>query len=90
MGGFVGCVENLVVVGWNVGMQMIRYTAHQICRLPYFGIKKEPLTSVHTILLIYLMVDLRTIIALACMTYIANLDAYKYHWGDKKSFQQLY
>jgi hypothetical protein len=31
----------------------------------------------------HLMVDLETIIALAFMTYIANLDAYECHPGDK-------
>ena len=36
------------------------------------------------------MVDIETIIALAFMTYIVNLNAYELHPGDEKSFQQLY
>jgi hypothetical protein len=34
----------------------------------------------------HLMVDLETIVALASMTYIVDLDAYELHQGDEKIF----
>ena len=35
----------------------------------------------------HLMIDLETIITLACMTYIVDLDAYECHWGVMKNLQ---
>jgi hypothetical protein len=35
------------------------------------------------------MLDLKTIIALASMTYITNLDAYECHQGDEKVFNDF-
>ena len=37
----------------------------------------------------YLMVDLNTIIALASMTYIVDIDAYELHLGDEKIFNNF-
>ena len=37
----------------------------------------------------HLMVELETIIALATMTYIAELDAYELHLGDEKNFNDF-
>ena len=35
------------------------------------------------------MVDLETIVALAFMTYIGDLDAYELHPGDEKAFNNF-
>ena len=60
---------------------------HQAWRLPYVGIKKDPTTSGHTILLInHLMIDFETIIALTTMAYIVTLDTYEFHPKDEKTF----
>ena len=37
----------------------------------------------------HLMVDLETIIALASMTYVVDLDAYELHRGDEKVFNDF-
>ena len=47
-------------------------------------VSKRPTTSGLTILLIF-----ETIIALAFMTYIINLDAYKLHMVDEKIFNDF-
>jgi hypothetical protein len=73
--------RRLAIVGWSIGMTS--WTVHQTCRLAYVGYKKgnnNKWTYDHAD---HLMVDLETIIALAFMTYIANLDAYECHPGDK-------
>jgi hypothetical protein len=41
-------------------------------------------------LIYHLMIDLETIIALASMPYIIDLDAYELHPGDEKVFKRLY
>ena len=43
----IGCVESSVIVGWSVGIQLIGWTIHQVWRLAYIGITKEPTTSGH-------------------------------------------
>ena len=51
LGGFIGCVESLVDMWWSVGIQLTWCFAHQACRLAHVGIKKEPPTSKHTLIL---------------------------------------
>ena len=40
LAGFIRCVENLVIVGWSIGIQLTRCTIHQTWRLVDVGIKK--------------------------------------------------
>ena len=46
------CIPSLVIVEWNVMIQLTWWTTHQTCRLAYVGIKKEPTTSGRMIILI--------------------------------------
>jgi hypothetical protein len=57
--------------------------------LAYVGIKKEPTNKGNYDPTYHLMVDLETIIALASMTYIEDLDAYELHPRDEKIFNKL-
>ena len=55
----------------------------------YVGIKKGTNNKCTYDLIDHLMVDLETIIALASMTYIVDLDASELHPGDEKVFNDL-
>ena len=90
----MGCIENLVVIRWSVlEIQLTWLTVHQTWTLVYVGIKKEP-----RILSANLQSDesfesdgkLETMIALASMTYIVDLDAYELYQGDENVLNNFY
>ena len=62
---------------------------NQAWKLVYVGNKKGTNNKWTYDLTNHLMVDLETIIALASMTYIVDLDAYELHLGDEKSSRTL-
>ena len=87
---FVWCIQNLVDVGWSIGIQLAWWTIHQTWRLAYVGIKKEPTISELTILQIHLMIHLETKTPIASKTSIVDLDAYELHLVLWWNLQRLY
>ena len=95
LGGIIRHVENLIIVGWNIGVQLNCWTVHQTWRCAYVGIKKANNKWTYN-LTNYLMKNFlwsywyfETIIILASMTYIVDLDAYKLHPRDEKVFNHF-
>ena len=86
MGGFIGCIENVVIVGWSIGIQLTWWTVDQTWRLVYQKGTNNKWTYDPTY---DLMVKLETIIASASLAYIVDTNAYKSHLGDKKIFNDF-
>ena len=82
MGGFISYVENLVIYGWSIEIPLICRPSNMEIGLCWS--KKGNNYNWTYDLTDHLMVVLETIIALAFMTYIVNLDGYELHMGDEK------
>jgi len=88
LGGFIGCIESMIIVGWSIGIQLTWWTVNQTWRLVY---KKETNNNWTYDPTYDLMVNLEIIIASTSLAYIVDTNAYKSHLGDiKKGYQRLY
>jgi hypothetical protein len=77
LGGFISCVENLVIIGWSLVYAGIKKANNKWTYDPIDHLIKK--TS-------YDHLILETIFALAPMIYVVNLDAYELHLRDENVF----
>ena len=89
LGGFLRNVENSIIVGWHIEIQLIGWIFHQTWRLVYVGQKKVTNDKWTYDLTDHLMVDLETIIVLASTTYIIDLDDNKLDAEGEKTFNNF-